>query len=59
MQYQLCPKCNGQGTVTKPPWVQGDVYKWASSSTSFVCDVCNGDKVLLILSERNNENLSK
>ena len=43
---QLCPKCNGQGTVSKPPWVAGDVHQWTSSATSFVCDVCNGAKVI-------------
>lgn len=47
-KYQLCPKCNGQGTVSKPPWVAGDVQKWASSSTSFVCDVCQGSKILVV-----------
>jgi len=43
---QLCPKCNGQGTVSKPPWVAGDVYEWSSTSTSFTCDLCNGAKVI-------------
>ena len=43
---QLCPKCNGQGIVSKPPWVAGDVHQWTSSATSFVCDVCNGAKVI-------------
>lgn len=43
---QLCPKCNGQGIVSKPPWVAGDVHQWTSSATSFTCDVCNGAKVI-------------
>lgn len=43
---QLCPKCNGQGTVSKPPYVAGDVHEWTSSATSFVCDVCNGTKII-------------
>lgn len=43
---QLCPKCNGQGTVSKPPYVAGDVHEWTSSSASFVCDVCNGAKII-------------
>lgn len=46
-EWQLCPKCNGQGIVSKPPYVAGDVHQWASSSSSFTCDVCNGVKVLL------------
>ena len=45
--YQLCPKCNGQGTVSKPPWVDGDVYEWIGSSIGgYVCDVCNGAKII-------------
>jgi len=43
---QLCPKCNGQGIVSKPPGVAGDVDQWTSSATSFTCDVCNGTKVI-------------
>lgn len=44
--YQLCPKCNGQGQVTKPPYTPGDVYEWVSSSITFQCDVCNGSKII-------------
>lgn len=44
--YQLCPKCNGQGQVTKPPHIAGDVYEWSSSSITFQCDVCNGSKII-------------
>jgi DnaJ-class molecular chaperone len=51
MKYQLCPKCNGQGTVQKPPWVQGDVNEWASTSSSHICDVCRGAKLLLVLED--------
>jgi DnaJ-class molecular chaperone len=47
MIYQKCPKCDGQGIVSKPPWVAGDQHQWCSSSTSFVCDVCNGKKVII------------
>jgi DnaJ-class molecular chaperone len=43
---QLCPKCNGQGIVTKPPWIAGDVYEWSSTQASYTCDVCNGAKVI-------------
>jgi hypothetical protein len=43
---QLCPKCNGQGIVSKPPYIAGDVHEWASASITFTCDVCNGAKVL-------------
>ena len=44
--YQLCPKCNGQGQVSKPPHIAGDVHEWSSSSTVFPCDVCNGSKII-------------
>ena len=43
---QLCPKCQGQGFVRKPPWVPADVNEWSSSATSFVCDVCDGNKLI-------------
>lgn len=41
-----CPKCDGQGIVSKPPWVAGDVHEWSSTQTTFQCDVCNGAKIL-------------
>lgn len=46
ISYQLCPKCNGQGIVSKPPYVAGDVYEWSSTQSSFTCDVCNGSKII-------------
>lgn len=45
-RVQLCPKCNGQGIVSKPPGIAGDVTQWISNSSSHVCDVCNGQKIL-------------
>jgi len=48
MKVQLCPKCNGQGIVSKPPYVPGDVFEWASTSTSFPCDVCRGNKTISV-----------
>ena len=47
-KFQLCPKCNGQGIVSKPPWVAGDVTQWSSSATSFPCNVCNGAKIIAV-----------
>ncbi len=44
--YQKCPKCDGQGTVSKPPHIAGDVYEWSSSSISHTCDICNGNKII-------------
>jgi DnaJ-class molecular chaperone len=44
--YQLCPKCNGQGQVSMPPYVAGDVRDVMSTGGIFQCDVCNGNKVI-------------
>lgn len=46
-EYQLCPKCQGQGFTSRPPWVPADVHSWTSSSATHVCDVCNGAKVIV------------
>jgi len=46
--YQLCPKCHGQGIVSKPPLLAGDVNEWTGSESSYPCDVCNGAKTLLV-----------
>ncbi len=45
---QLCPKCNGQGMVSKPPWVAGDVTEWVADRTEYPCDVCHGNKIMFI-----------
>lgn len=47
VNYQLCPKCQGQGIVSKPPWVAADVESWTSDRACHTCDVCNGAKVIL------------
>ena len=48
MKYQLCPKCKGQGVVSRPPWIPADQGTWSASQTSWQCDVCNGAKTLLV-----------
>ena len=48
MKAQLCPKCKGQGIVSRPPWVPADVITWSSTQTTFQCDVCNGSKILYV-----------
>lgn len=45
-EYQLCPLCHGQGTVSKPEWVAGDIDQWSGTSAIHVCHVCNGNKVI-------------
>lgn len=44
--WQLCPKCQGQGQVSKPPGMPVEVQEWASTEISFMCDVCNGTKII-------------
>jgi len=45
--YQLCPKCNGQGTVSKPPWIDGDINTWTDSQVGgYTCNLCGGKKVI-------------
>lgn len=44
---QLCPKCQGQGVVSRPPWLPADIPVWTSHTVGpYVCDVCNGFKVV-------------
>ena len=43
---QKCPKCDGQGIVSKPPWISGDQQTWDSTSVNHQCDVCNGQKII-------------
>lgn len=44
--WQTCPKCCGQGTVSKPPYVPGDVFHWSGCQTAYQCDVCKGKKII-------------
>lgn len=41
-----CPKCDGQGIVSKPPWIAGDVHQWSSAEVTYQCDVCQGAKII-------------
>ncbi len=33
-EYQLCPKCSGQGIINKPPYVTGDVTEWVDNASA-------------------------
>lgn len=46
-EWQKCPKCDGQGIVSKPPWIAGDVYEWSSTAAQHQCNVCNGAMIIL------------
>jgi len=42
-----CPVCNGHGTVSKPPWVAGDIQGWTDCSTvPYVCRACEGTGII-------------
>ena len=42
-----CPVCSGQGKVSRPPWVPGDVAIWSSSGTElYPCPACSGSGVV-------------
>ena len=45
--WQLCPKCSGQGAVSKPPWIAGDINQWTGNTTdNHICDLCGGRKII-------------
>lgn len=46
ISFQKCPKCDGQGTVSKPPHIAGDVFEWVSSEIVHTCNVCNGKMII-------------
>ena len=40
---ELCPLCHGQGTVSKPPYVDGDCPYWIDNvSGGYTCKICGG-----------------
>lgn len=45
--FQVCPKCDGQGIVSKPPYVPGDIQSWSAANAGpYKCPVCNGNKLI-------------
>lgn len=41
-----CPVCDGQGIVSRPPYLAGDVETWEDSQTSYPCRACNGTGIV-------------
>lgn len=42
-----CPVCDGAGSISRPPWIPGDVPQWLASDTaSHPCNACGGTGVL-------------
>lgn len=48
LSYQKCPKCDGQGIVSKPPHLAGDINEWSSVDPVHQCNLCNGNMVIPI-----------
>ena len=44
--YQTCPKCDGQGIVSKPEWLAGDQTCWTGTGINHKCNVCQGEKII-------------
>ena len=43
---QLCPKCKGQGIVSRPPHIAADQGFWAGIELSYKCNLCDGKMVI-------------
>lgn len=42
-----CPVCNGQKTVSRPPWIAGDQPTWTSSGVEiYPCPTCDGNGIV-------------
>lgn len=46
-QPHTCPVCNGAGTVSKPPYIAGDIDEWFSGDTRiYECNACDGKGIV-------------
>jgi len=49
MTIEKCPVCNGQKTVSKPPYVAGDIDHWMSCSMeTYPCPTCGGKGYVVV-----------
>lgn len=49
MTIEKCPTCGGQRTVSKPPWIAGDVDSWVGSGVVlYQCPTCEGKGYLVV-----------
>ena len=44
--WEKCPKCDGQGTVSKPPHIAGDQKQWSGTELAHTCNVCHGKMII-------------
>lgn len=51
MGWQMCPKCGGQGYVWLPPDLPF-IATITSDGKPYICDVCNGMKIINIATGR-------
>ncbi len=49
-QWVRCPKCDGQGIVSKPPWIAGDQNTWTDTQLTYTCNLCKG---MMVIKQRN------
>lgn len=47
MKPHKCPVCDGTGTVSRPPWVGGDVREISATVTpTYPCRSCDGTGIV-------------
>jgi len=47
--WQKCPVCNGQGSVSSPPWAANGVPVSTSSAGPWKCECCQGLRVIAMI----------
>ncbi len=49
MKVEMCPVCKGQKTVSKPPYIAGDVDSWTDNGSGpYPCPTCGAKGYLVI-----------
>jgi predicted RNA-binding Zn-ribbon protein involved in translation (DUF1610 family) len=47
-EVHLCPNCQGQKWVQKPPNIPGDQNEWVSTGAQYPCPTCGGTGYIVI-----------
>lgn len=45
-EWQLCPKCDGQGVISWPPGTPAGLPITTATAANFTCDLCKGAMVI-------------